>query len=135
MKNWNKIVILALLAGSMAACTTTKKEDEAAQQGDQTADSRQGAQDQGKFTGSPFEDPSNPLSKRTVYFDFDSSEIRTAGADKGHVLFARIMHGHECRVYLGTRRRFGDPCVIDAQDAISTGGCQCGKQGEDTGCE
>lgn len=120
MKNWNKIVILALLAGSMAACTTTKKEDEAAQQGDQTADSRQGAQDQGRFTGSPFEDPSNPLSKRTVYFDFDSSEIKSADREviaahakylASHPQTKVVLEGHadergtrEYNIALGERR-------------------------------
>lgn len=34
------------------------------------------AQVGGKFAGSPLEDPNSPLSKRIVYFAFDSSEVR-----------------------------------------------------------
>ena len=34
------------------------------------------AQVGGEFAGSPLEDPDSPLSNQTVYFDFDSAEIR-----------------------------------------------------------
>jgi peptidoglycan-associated lipoprotein len=79
MKVWNKVLIIGMLAISIAACSTTKKEEEPAVPTDQAgADTRQGAQDQGTITTNPFEDPSNPLSTRTVYFDFDSSEIKQA---------------------------------------------------------
>jgi len=79
MKPRNKLLVLGLLLLSIAACSTTKTEDDASQQGNQTTDNRQAAQDQGSLN--PFDDPSNPLSKRTVYFDFDSSEIKPADRD------------------------------------------------------
>ena len=120
MKNWNKIVILALLAGSMAACTTTKKEEDTTAQVDQTTETRQGVQDQGAFTGSPFEDPSNPLSKRTVYFDFDSYEVKSADREvimahaqylASHPEAKVVLEGHadergtrEYNIALGERR-------------------------------
>lgn len=31
--------------------------------------------DSGRFTGSPLDDPSSPLSNRVIYFDFDQSDI------------------------------------------------------------
>ncbi|MDX1252782.1 MAG: peptidoglycan-associated lipoprotein Pal [Gammaproteobacteria bacterium] len=34
------------------------------------------APDKGAVAGDPFSDPSSPLSKRVVYFEYDSSEIR-----------------------------------------------------------
>jgi peptidoglycan-associated lipoprotein len=78
MKVWNKILMIGLLAISIAACSTAKKEEETAAPTDQetATDSRQGAQDQGSISSSPFEDPNNPLSKHTVYFDFDSAEVK-----------------------------------------------------------
>jgi peptidoglycan-associated lipoprotein len=119
MKVWNKIAILALLAGSIAACSTTKTEDQGAQ-GDQAGDSRQGAKDQGSISSNPFEDPSNPLSKRTVYFDFDSSEIKAADRDvisahakylASHPQSKVVLEGHadergtrEYNIALGERR-------------------------------
>jgi peptidoglycan-associated lipoprotein len=79
MKVWNKILMVGLLAVSIAACSTAKKEEETAAPTDQgSLDSRQGAEGQGAISSNPFEDPSNPLSKHTVYFDFDSSEIKPA---------------------------------------------------------
>lgn len=120
MKVWNKLIIIAFLAGSMAACTTTKTEDESAAAADQAGDSRQGATDQGAISGNPFEDPSNPLSKRTVYFDFDSSEIKPADREVitahakylgSHPQAKVVLEGHadergtrEYNIALGERR-------------------------------
>ena len=84
MKAWDKILLVGLLVVSLAACSTAKKDEGAgAEAGAPTeqqagADMRQGAEQQGTIYANPFEDPSNPLSKRTVYFDFDSSEVKLA---------------------------------------------------------
>ncbi|MGD8926142.1 MAG: peptidoglycan-associated lipoprotein Pal [Thioalkalispiraceae bacterium] len=79
MNKWNKFLIVALLASLGAACTSTT-ENQAEGQADQAAptDTRSGAQDQGTIQSDPFSDPSNPLSTTTIYFDFDSSEIKQA---------------------------------------------------------
>ena len=120
MKVWNKVLIISLLAGSVAACSTTKKDEDSAAQADQTADTRQGAKDQGSFTSNPFEDPSNPLSKRVVYFDFDSSEVKSADREvimahaqylASHPQAKVVLEGHadergtrEYNIALGERR-------------------------------
>ena len=121
MKVWNKVIIIGMLAAAMAACSTAKKEEEPAVPTDQaTTDSRQGAQDQGAISGSPFEDPSNPLSKRTVYFDFDSSEVKSADREvimahaqylASHPQTKVVLEGHadergsrEYNIALGERR-------------------------------
>ena len=121
MKVWNKVILIGMLAVSMAACSTAKKEEESAVPTDQaTTDTRQGAQDQGAISGSPFEDPSNPLSKRTVYFDFDSSEVKQADREvimahaqylASHPETKVVLEGHadergsrEYNIALGERR-------------------------------
>jgi len=75
MNQWSKFLIISIFVASVAACGTTTKKDDVAgdQQGQQ--DSRGVARDDGGFKGSPFDDPSNPLSKRTVYFEFDSADV------------------------------------------------------------
>lgn len=73
MKQWIRFFLITVLATSLFACGTATKKDAADEQ--QQQDTRDAARDEGKFTGSPFDDPNNPLSKRTVYFDFDSADI------------------------------------------------------------
>lgn len=77
MKLFNRFLILALFSAMVAACGTATKQDDAPPADDQQAqqDQRGAAQDEGAFQGSPFDDPSNPLSKRTIYFEFDSSDV------------------------------------------------------------
>lgn len=86
MKQWNKFLLITILIASVAACGTATKKDDAA--GDQAQldqkDQRNAAQDGGSFKGSPFDDPNNPLSKRTVYFEFDSADV--ASEDRGIIL-------------------------------------------------
>ncbi len=83
-----KIIIIGF-AALLAGCETTPdsdslSEDDAAVQGggrqggDQ--DKYGGAQSQGfqsgpGYSGSPLDDPQNPLSKRVIYFLYDSAEI------------------------------------------------------------
>ena len=74
MKLWSKFFIISILTATVAACgTATKKDDTGV--ADQGQDQRGTAQPEGGFKGSPFDDPNNPLSKRTVYFEFDSADV------------------------------------------------------------
>jgi len=72
MKQLSRVLLVSVLAAALAACgTATKKDDAATDQQDQ----RGKAQTETAFKGSPFDDPNNPLSKRTVYFEFDSADV------------------------------------------------------------
>ncbi len=73
MKQWSKLLLISILAASIVACGTTSKKDDAA--GADQQDTRGAAQADGGFKGSPFDDPNNPLSKRTVYFEFNSADV------------------------------------------------------------
>lgn len=74
MKQWSKLLLISILTASIVACgTTSKKDDAGADQGQQ--DTRGVAQGDGDFKGSPFDDPNNLLSKRTVYFEFNSAAV------------------------------------------------------------
>jgi len=75
MKLWSKFLIISILAGTVAACGTATKQDDAGATTDQGQDQRGAATPEGGFKGSPFDDPNNLLSKRTVYFDFDSADV------------------------------------------------------------
>lgn len=57
--------------------TGTPVEDQsgAGQKGKQPGASSTALPGQGKFKGDPLDDPSSPLVKRVIYFDFDKSEI------------------------------------------------------------
>ena len=46
-------------------------------------------QDSGSIVSDPFNDPANPLSKRVVYFDFDSSEVKS---DDREIINAHAQH-------------------------------------------
>jgi len=82
MNKWKKFLLIGLLASLGAACTSTSEQQTDAQtQQDAQTDSRTGAQDQGAIQSDPFTDPSNPLSTTTIYFDFDSYEIKAADRD------------------------------------------------------
>lgn len=79
MLHGKKVLLLGAFALMLSACaSTTKQNGEAQQQGQSQSGQSQtmgAAQQQGGFQGSPFDNPENPLSKHTVYFNFDSSEI------------------------------------------------------------
>lgn len=84
MRQGTKILVIGLLALLLGACGTTSKKtssEETAQAGGGTMDQRGAAQEQGSFKGSPFEDPNNPLSKHSVYFTFDRSDIQPEDKD------------------------------------------------------
>lgn len=78
MNQWSKLFFTAFLVIGLAACGTATKKEETQTDTPQVTDdsSRQSAQDTGTFQSDPFTDPNNPLSQRTVYFDFDSSEVK-----------------------------------------------------------
>ncbi len=93
MNVWNgKFMLLLLAALLLGGCSSMDKEEGSAGEG-ATVESRDGAgsgsegigegastqgmEGQGVWTGSPLDDPNSPLSSRTIYFDFDSSDIRS----------------------------------------------------------
>lgn len=74
MKQWSRFFIISIMTATMVACGTATKKDDAAG-ADQGQDQRTAAEGDTGFKGSPFDDPNNPLSKRTVYFEFDSADV------------------------------------------------------------
>lgn len=120
MNKWNKFLMVALLASMGAACTSTTETKVDEGQQDAQTDARTGAQDQGAIQSDPFTDPSSPLSTTTIYFDFDSSEIKSGDrevilaharylADNGDARI--VLEGHadergtrEYNIALGERR-------------------------------
>lgn len=82
MLHGKKILLLGMFALLLNACSTTSKQGSEQGQAGQNQNMQTGAaQQQGAITGDPFSDPNNPLSKHTVYFDFDKSEIRPEDRD------------------------------------------------------
>ena len=81
MLHGKKILMMGVCALLLSACGTTTKtgttdQAQASKLGQQGA-----AQEEGGFKGSPFDDPSNPLSKHTIYFDFDKSDVHPEDRD------------------------------------------------------
>ncbi len=81
-------LLLAFLLVFIAGCGSTEtKDDRAAEVVDGTGEgtgaedadgtSASGAGEAGKFSGDALDDPDSPLSQRSIYFDYDSSEIRS----------------------------------------------------------
>ena len=83
------VLFVALLATVLSACQTTPTQESAAPVEDKsaTAGTSSGAQtsgttgagvtgSSGSLAGNPLRDPNNILSKRSVYFDFDSYVVR-----------------------------------------------------------
>lgn len=76
-------LLLLLLMVFVAGCGSTQEKDESLAEvidgtaGAAGADGAQatGANAQGQFSGDELNDPSSPLSQRSIYFDYDSSEI------------------------------------------------------------
>lgn len=82
MRQGFKLLVIAMFALMLGACaSTTKKSETAPGQGTGQSSEVGAAQPEQSFQGSPFEDPSNPLSKHTVYFDFDKSDIHPEDRD------------------------------------------------------
>ncbi len=80
-----KLLLLSVLGYSfvLAGCSTTgdTKTGEGAAVDDLSGEARDAASTTGlpgagTFEGDPLDNPASPLSTRTIYFDYDSSEIR-----------------------------------------------------------
>ncbi|TPW16072.1 MAG: peptidoglycan-associated lipoprotein [Halothiobacillaceae bacterium] len=90
MRGWVKLSMLFLLAGVvLSGCSSVPKEGEAAVSGEgsaATSDSSgnnmggssdtSGVNGSGSASGSDLDNPNSPLSKRIIYFDYDSSVVR-----------------------------------------------------------
>jgi peptidoglycan-associated lipoprotein len=85
------ILVLPWLALSLAGCSSSPTkpgegaEGAAVEQRDHTGAGGEaytsGAGGQGAWSGSPLDDPASPLSTRTIYFEFDSSDINSEYLD------------------------------------------------------
>lgn len=81
MKNYLKILPLIFASLLLAACGTTggtkggAAVENLGQQGKGAQAS--GAQGQGGYQGNPLNNPTSLLSKRSIYFDFNSSDVRS----------------------------------------------------------
>lgn len=83
MKQWIKILLVCGVVISISACAT-KTETPPPQQDTTSTEPQAGIDDGSRgtidepqgFQGHELDNPDSPLSKRTVYFDFDSSEIK-----------------------------------------------------------
>ena len=83
-----RLLLSILMVGLVAACGTTPKKDEGAAVEDRKPGTGEmvdrpgvkGAESQAlkdkPFAGGPLRDPNNILSKRSVYFDFDSNIVK-----------------------------------------------------------
>lgn len=121
MRQATKYILIGVCAILLNACASTTKKQEETGQTQATQQGQVGAAQAEKgFTGSPFDDPNNPLSKHTVYFDFDKSEIHQGDRDiiiaHANYLLAHpntkvVLEGHtdergtrEYNIALGERR-------------------------------
>jgi len=113
--------------------------EQGAQQGTgagKEGEERHGAELGGTFKGSPLDNPDSPLSKRTFYFDFDSSQVK---ADDRKVIAAHgqyladhpklsvVVEGHtdergsrEYNMALGQRRAESVAQILYLQGAAKT---------------
>jgi peptidoglycan-associated lipoprotein len=86
MKSWINVLLVCIIGLSVAACAGPKRGGEAAtegaegqaptQQQPQAGDERYGLEGGGGVASESLDDPNSILAKRTVYFDFDSSEVK-----------------------------------------------------------
>lgn len=80
MKLLSKGLLMVLAAVVLWGCQTTTPEGGAKvddRSGGADGASTGAASDGGTFSGDPLDDPSSPLSQRIVYFELDSSEVKT----------------------------------------------------------
>ncbi len=77
----NKLLLSAILLGLLSACASTSDKGQSAASvedkslGQQAGASTQGA-DKQSMAMDPLKDPNNILSKRSVYFDYDSYSVK-----------------------------------------------------------
>ena len=86
-----KLLVIALLAFALAACSSNTREDDDAQARARVEDRSgsgtpadagdsgavtSGLEDEDRFSAASLDDPNSPLSVRIIYFDYDSANIR-----------------------------------------------------------
>ncbi|WP_293759833.1 peptidoglycan-associated lipoprotein Pal [uncultured Aquitalea sp.] len=82
--NWKQLVLGTATVTLLAACASTKPETPAPvtsgsnASGQTTAPVDTGAANQGQMKVDPLHDPNSPLAKRSVYFEFDSSSVKSS---------------------------------------------------------
>ncbi len=88
MKFFFRLGLVAIMVALVAACATTQEEvapDTTAEMQPRTETRTEtdtmAAPGDGRFVGSPLDDPSSLLSKRVIYFDFDRAEIKVEFRD------------------------------------------------------
>ena len=82
LKRLTLIAAAAVLLGACEGPTSTMEDEgmeadvvEGSMEPTDDDATTQGMSDEGAFQGHPLDDPSSPLSQRTIYFAFDSSQI------------------------------------------------------------
>ncbi|WP_199053254.1 peptidoglycan-associated lipoprotein Pal [Aquitalea sp. ASV15] len=127
--NWKQLVLGTATVTLLAACASTKPAPVApagnngAASSQTTAPVDTGSSNQGNLSADPLHDPHSPLAKRSVYFDFDSSTVKSsdkptveahAGYLKDHADRKVIIQGNtdsrgsrEYNLGLGQRRAEG----------------------------
>lgn len=128
--------VLALVALAFAGCSTTGTKDEGAAKVDDRSTESAGprtapATDASTWGGHPLDDPNSILHGKTVYFDFDKSDIRPEFVDmlKAHATYMLrnpsvtvVIEGHcdergsrEYNIGLGERRSSAVKRFLEAE--------------------
>lgn len=156
MKSIFRLGLIVAMVTLVAACATTQ--EDMATDGAQDVqpprveprDTRgadaMGAPDDGRFVGSPLDDPSSLLSKRVIYFDFDRAEIKQEFRDiiRAHAAYLTanprtriVLEGHtdergtrEYNMGLGERRANSVRSVLTLQ-GVSSGQIETVSYGEE----
>lgn len=100
MKIFNKVLVVIIPIVMLVGCGTTgtKKSSTSADRGttavqvggaDESSAESMGIEGGGEFAGQKLDDPTGILAKRTIYFDFDSSDIKDEYRDiiKAHAAY------------------------------------------------
>lgn len=94
MNRFSKVLALTLIVLLAAGCSSKPKKGEGAGVDDLSGAAGAGAGAGGAIGGQPWNDPASPLSKRVIYFEYDSSEV--ASADRETLAnHARYLAGHQ----------------------------------------
>ena len=67
------LILLATITLALGACASGVKLDDV-----DGAKNKNGAGGNGEFSNQPWNDPSSPIYKKSVYFDFDSYVVKSA---------------------------------------------------------
>ncbi len=83
MKRFGQLLLIVLPAVLLLGCPSKPTKPEGAGVEDRGAESgveggvTSAARDGGEFAGTALDDPNSPLAKRLIYFDLDSSEVKS----------------------------------------------------------